>query len=216
MTSGIPNRARIAWLLTAFTTTVALCADLDANSLIRKLAKPAPATIEFLEARFSPLLKEPIVVSGNLGCEGPTSLDRHVTTPYREDTEIRGESVQVQREGQPVRSFALKHAPELRALLGSFAALLNGDPASVAQSFSTSAHGDEAHWTLELTPLDARTKKRLQHIIVDGSESTPHCFALASSDGAVSIMLLGESTHLKLPQPLTREWLEQQCGGGRS
>jgi hypothetical protein len=187
------------------------CADLDANELIRRLAKPAPATVDFVEVRFSPLLKEPVKVSGQLGYDGPTSLDRRVETPYRETTEIRGESVKVQREGEPVRSFALKRAPELRALLGSFAALLAGDPTAVAQSFTTAAQGDENRWHLSLQPSDAQAKKRLRRIDVAGNGTTPRCFALTSADGATSYMLLGEAAKTKLPEPITQAWFDQQC-----
>src|SRR5262249_47724907 len=197
MTSGIPtkpSRPRLVGLLllAMLLPAASWCADLDANELIRRLAKPAPATIEFVEVRFSPLLKEPVKVAGQLGYEGPTSLDRRVETPYHETTEIRGESVKVQREGEPARSFALKRAPELRALLGSFAALLAGDPTAVAQSFSIAAQGDDNRWHLSLQPTDAQARKRLRHIDVAGSGTTPGCFALASGDGATSYMLLGD------------------------
>ncbi len=83
-------------------------AALDADALVAKLARPAPASIAFTEVRLSPLLREPLVVSGELEFSGPTSLDRHVRQPYREDTAIRGESVRVEREGEPPRSFALE------------------------------------------------------------------------------------------------------------
>jgi hypothetical protein len=191
-------------------------ADLDATDLIRRLAKPAPATIEFVEVRFSPLLKEPVKVAGQLGYEGPTSLDRRVEAPYRETTEIRGESVRVQREGEPVRSFALKRAPELRALLGSFAALLAGDPTAVGKSFTIAAQGDDKRWHLSLQPIDAQTRKRLKSIDVAGAGTTPRCFSLASGDGATSYMLLGDASHAKLPEPLARQWFEQQCADAAS
>lgn len=150
-------------------------------------------------------------VAGQLGYEGPTSLDRRVATPYRETTEIRGESVKVQREGESARSFALKRAPELRALLGSFAALLAGDPAAVAQGFTIAAQGDENRWHLSLQPTQTQAKKRLKRIDVAGNGATPRCFALTSADGATSYMLLGEATKAKLPEPLTQAWFDQQC-----
>ena len=58
----------------------------DVEVLIRKLAREPPATIAFTEARFSPLLREPLIVSGELGYLGAGSFDRRVTTPYREST----------------------------------------------------------------------------------------------------------------------------------
>ena len=65
----------------------ALCATaaaLDADTLIGRLAKPVPATVAFREVRFSPLVNEPLIVAGELGYSGATSLDRRVTAPYQE------------------------------------------------------------------------------------------------------------------------------------
>ena len=189
----------------------ARAAELDAAALIQRLARPAPATIDFAEVRFSALLKQPLIVSGTLGYAGPATLDRHVTRPYREDTEIRGESVRVSREGEPVRSFALKRAPELSGLLTAFTALLAGDHDAVSREFDVAASGDEALWHIKLTPRDARVRKRVPGIDIDGRKDLPRCFAIANDNGGASVMLLGNAAHLELPQPLTREWLEREC-----
>lgn len=115
----------------------------DADALIARLAKPAPATVAFTEVRFSRLLREPLIVSGELGYSGPISLDRRIATPYREDTAIRGESVKVERQGEKPRSFALKHAPELRGLLSGFSAMLSGDATALRQNFAVTMTGDD-------------------------------------------------------------------------
>src|SRR5688572_22112296 len=134
----------------------------DADALIARLAKPAPATVTFTEVRFSRLLREPLIVSGELGYSGPTSLDRRIATPYREHTAIRGESVKVEREGEKPRSFALKHAPELRGLLSGFSAMLSGDTTALRQNFAVTMTGDDNAWILELTPTDAKALRRLR------------------------------------------------------
>lgn len=157
------------------------------------------------------MLKQPLIVSGTLGYAGPATLDRHVTKPYREDTEIRGESVRVSREGEPVRSFALKRAPELSGLLTAFTALLAGDRDAVGREFEIAASGDEATWQLKLTPRDARVRKRVPGIQIDGRKDLPRCFTIANDNGGASVMLLGAAAATELPQPLTREWLERWC-----
>jgi len=189
----------------------AAAAELEAAALIQRLAKPAPATIDFAEVRFSALLKQPLIVSGTLGYAGPATLDRNVTRPYREDTEIRGESVRVSREGEPVHSFALKRAPELSGLLTAFAALLAGDHDAVVREFEIAASGDEAVWQLMLTPRDARVRKRVPGIQINGRKDLPRCFTIVNDNGGASVMLLGIASHTELPQPLTREWLEREC-----
>jgi Outer membrane lipoprotein carrier protein LolA-like len=185
-------------------------AALDADALIAKLARPAPASVAFAEVRVSPLLREPLVVSGELEFSGPASLDRHVREPYREDTSIRGESVRVEREGEQPRSFALKRAPELRGLLTGFSALLTGDVPGLKRSFEVQAQGSDESWTLQLVPLDSRARRRLQKIEITGHESTPRCFSLLNADGGASVMVLGDAA-ASVPPKVTLESLKKLC-----
>lgn len=187
--------------------------DQDADALIARLARPEPATISFTEVRFSKLLRAPLIVSGDLGYSGPDSLDRRVTTPYREHTAIRGESVKVEREGEKPRSFALKHAPELRGLLSGFSAMLSGDAASLRQTFNVTLTGDDDSWQLELTPLDTRARRRLQRIEVVGQHSEPRCFSMTTADGASSVLLLGEAAREPVEPDVTPVALQRRCGG---
>lgn len=191
---------------------VSSASEHDADALIARLAKPAPASIEFTEVRFSRLVREPLIVSGELGYSGPTSLDRRVTTPYRENTSIRGESVKVEREGEKPRSFALKHAPELRGLLTGFSAMLSGDAAALRQTFTVefSESGDD--WTLKLSPKDTKAKRRLQRMDVVGTGTEPRCLSMITADGAKSVLLLGAASQEPVPKDVTEQAVYERCG----
>ena len=209
---AIPRAARrCAALLLCSAVTSVSGATLDADALISRLARVPPATIAFSEARFSPLLTEPLVVSGRLSYLGQGSFDRDLDIPYAEHTAIRGESVSVERAGEPPRTFALKRAPELGALLMSFVALLSGDAAAVAREFTMTASGDTAVWTIELTPMDARQRRRLQRIVVSGAENEPRCLAVIGQQGGGSVMLLGESAAAEVSSSTSLEALLQRC-----
>jgi len=203
--------ATLATLAVLVLATANAAEGIDVQALIARLARPAPATIDFTEIRFSPLLKQPLIVSGTLGYAAADSLDRHVVTPYREDTEIRGNAVRVTREGEPVRSFALKRTPELQGLLGAFTALLAGDHAAFERSFEIAAQGNDDDWQIALTPRDERLRKRVRQIRIEGSGNQPQCFWILNDNDAASAMLLGASADIELMQPLTREWLERKC-----
>ncbi|MBL8267656.1 LolA-related protein [Steroidobacter sp.] len=185
----------------------------EQDALIARLAKPAPATIAFTEVRFSKLLRAPLIVAGDLGYSGPESLDRRVTTPYREHTAIRGESVKVERDGEKPRSFALKHAPELRGLLSGFSAMLSGDAASLRKTFEVDMTGNDDAWTLKLTPLDSKARRRLQLIEVNGRQSEPRCFSMTTADGASSVLLLGNATMEPVLPEVTLVALQRRCAG---
>jgi len=187
--------------------------DRETDALIGRLARPAPATISFTEVRFSKLLRAPLIVSGDLGYSGPESLDRRVTAPYRESTLIRGESVKVERDGEKPRSFALKHAPELRGLLSGFSAMLSGDAASLRQTFDVEMTGNDDAWTLRLTPTDTKARRRLQQIEVNGHQSDPSCFSMTTTDGASSVLLLGAASADPVPADVTLIALQRRCSG---
>jgi hypothetical protein len=189
----------------------ATAAALDAQALIGRLAKPAPATVAFREVRFSTLVNEPLIVAGELVYTDATSLDRRVVRPYRETVAIRGESVRVEREGSPPRSFGLNRAPELRGLLSGFTALLAGDSAALERNFSIAANGSDAAWTLELTPIDKRARRRLQQIVVNGRADVPQCFTMLTANGGASVLLLGAAADRELPKPTTLEALKHLC-----
>ena len=225
-----PVQGRIRSLLAALTALVLLpyltwpfparsatteTQPLDAtqtNELIGKLARPAPASVAFTEVRLSPLLQKPLVVSGELGYSGPASLDRRVTQPYRELTTIRGESVRVEREGQPARSFALKRAPELRGLLNGFSSLLTGDANGLRTAFDVSAQRTDGDtWSITLTPLDAKALKRVKQLQAVGHGSEPTCFTLTTADSGASVMLLGAASQQPIPAQATTDQLETLC-----
>ena len=205
------QRVLLMLILLAPAGLIAAAESLDAQALISRLARPAPATIDFTEIRFSALLKQPVIVSGTLGYAGPNTLDRHVTSPYREETEIRGDAVKVKREGEPERSFAIRRSPELQGLLNTFSALLAGDHSVLNQSFAISASGSDDHWELQLKPRDPRFSKRVNTVNIQGHADLPECFWILNNDAGASVMLLGAASHTELPQPLTREWLERKC-----
>jgi hypothetical protein len=186
-------------------------AELDADALIRSLARPAPASVAFKEVRYSSLLREPLIVSGELGYSGPTDLQRKVLAPYHETTTITGESVRVERDGEAPRTFALKRAPELRGLLAGFSALLAGDVATLRRNFTVLLDGGEHSWNLQLTPVDANARQRVNRILVNGGTNTPKCFSTLNRDGGASVMLLGPAASTDLPKSATLDRLLTLC-----
>lgn len=184
----------------------------DSDALIARLARTPPASIAFVEVRFSTLLVEPLVVGGTLVYEGDGSLTRRVETPYREESAIRGETVRVERDGEEPRTFALRRAPELRGLLTGMIGLLAGDASFIGDHFAVTTTGDDERWRLDLTPTDDRLEQRLGDILVAGTGAETHCFAIRDKQGGASVMLLGAAAARPLPAPLALPLLLAHCG----
>jgi hypothetical protein len=163
----------------------------DPRQIVASLAREAPSSIAFTEARFSALLREPLIVSGTLGYLGPGSLERRVTSPYAETTTIRGDSVRIERDGEDARTFGLKRVPELKGFVAAFAGLLAGDAKELEQEFTLSATGDSHAWQLELVPKEARARRRIRSVIVSGRASEARCFAVLDTQGGGSVILVG-------------------------
>jgi len=183
----------------------------DVDALLHRLARPAPATTAFLEVHFSPLLSRPLIISGQMEYDGPDALARTVEKPYAEHTEIHGDQVSVVRGTGKPRTFSLQHAPELKTLLSSFAALLGGNRQQLEQSFALTVSGDESHWSMVLTPRDGRVTQRVSRITVSGAAGSPRCMTTAAPDGSVTIMLMEEAAQTTLAPDIDLAGLDRVC-----
>ena len=200
-----------ATLLAALLPAAGALGTPDSADIIKRLARPSPATVAFVEARFSPLLVTPLVVSGELDYEGAESLNRRVSEPYQENTTIRGEAVRVERAGQPPRTFSLHRAAELRGLVTGMTGLLAGNDELIAQHFKvTTKSSPDDTWRIDLSPTDGKIQKRLKGITVTGAGAEPHCFVIRDTQDGASVMLLGAAAKT-LPPTTTLADLLGSC-----
>jgi hypothetical protein len=213
MISG--TRLPLATSLLLLTSATGLASEFDTNVLLARLVRPGPDTTLFVEIRYSAMLTEPIVAAGELEHRVDGALVRRVTAPYRETTVLAGEGVLVMREGRKPRRLSLDRTPELRGMLASFGALLQGDRAMLERHFEVTAAGTDAGWHMELTPRDDKLKTRLARIQVDGANGDPRCFMMVEPDGDASLMALGIQDRSALPAALDRQSLLVWCANDK-
>lgn len=186
----------------------------DAAALIARLKRPVPASTAYTEVRFLHQLTRPLILRGELDYGGADKLGKRVDMPYRETTEISGGRVTMTRAGRAPRHFDLERAPELKALMGGFSALLGGDATALQLLYTISLVDNAPNWVLTLTPRDATLAAHLRAFVIDGAEAEPRCFILRQNDGDASVMLLGALAAAKLPQPTTPAALAAVCRAG--
>jgi hypothetical protein len=189
-------------------------AALDADALLKSLARPAPAVTPFVEVRYSKLLEQPIVVKGQLEYHEDGTLVRAVKDPFQERTEIKGETVTIARVGKAKRTFSLKRAPELRSMLGGFSAVLGGGRAELEKDFNIAVSGATSAWKISLTPKSPQAGKYVQDIAIQGASNEPHCIVATQPNEGASVMLVGKTAESKLPTPLSRDSLTSLCSKG--
>ncbi|MGH7747250.1 MAG: LolA-related protein, partial [Candidatus Dormibacteria bacterium] len=192
----------------------AAAAEPDAAALVAGLRQAAPARTAYTEVRFSSLLDRPLVLRGELTYPGPGRLGKRVDTPYREDTTIADGEVTVVRGARKPRHFSLSQAPELEGFLHGFLALLGGDANALAAKFTIAASGDATRWQLTLIPRDARLRRPVATIEVDGSGSHARCFVTREAGDDANVLLVGDLAAAKLLKPLTPASLATLCRGG--
>ncbi|HEX4479527.1 MAG TPA: LolA-related protein [Rudaea sp.] len=183
----------------------------DTATLIASLARPAPASTAYTEIHFARLLKDPLVLHGQLDYGGADKLGKRVDTPYKETTTIADGKATIAREGRGSKSFGLDRAPELQGLLASFSAMLGGDAETMNRYYDIGETISEKNWTLTLTPRSPDLAKHLKTVVIDGAAKEPRCFTLTQGDGDVSVMLLGDLAATTLPKPVTHAALDNLC-----
>jgi len=186
-------------------------ASVDAAALIASLARPAPASTAFTEVRFVRVLRKPLVLHGMLEYDGPGRLGKRVDAPYHEITTIADASVKVEREGRRPAQFDLERAPELKALLTGFSALLGGDAATLQQLYALELTRHAPSWRLTLVPRVPALARHLRALVVDGNGAEPVCFTSQLADGDSGVMLLGGRAAAQLPEPATAPALARLC-----
>jgi hypothetical protein len=183
--------------------------DRGLEALEQKLARTPPVSTEFVEYRFSHLLKKPLRSSGTLEYRADGVMVRNVVAPGRELTEVDGGQVRITRAGKPARTLSLQRAPQLRVLLGSFRALLEGRLSPLQQDFAVTLDENPPDWTLTLEPRDPGLARHLAHIEVHGSGDRPACVEAVEPDGDGALTLFtAPPAGNTLP---TRADVERQC-----
>lgn len=188
----------------------------DTDALLGRLARPTAETTVFVEARFSSLLKTPLVVAGELEHRKDGALVRRVLEPYRETTTVQGENVTLEREGSRPRSFSLDRAPELRGILSSFDAMLKGDRQALERLFEIDASESGMTWHIDLVPRSDKLRGRLSNLRIDGYADHPNCITMEEPDGDATVMVIGASNRNAIPVPLGLKELRSWCGGIRT
>jgi hypothetical protein len=157
------------------------------------LARTPPVSTGFVEYRFSHLLKKPLQTRGTLEYRADGVLARTVASPYQETTVVDGDTVRIRRGNKPERTLSLQRAPQLRVLLGSFRALLEGKLTPLASDFEITLDDRDPDWTLTLQPKDPRLSKHLARIRMHGTGDRPGCMEAVEPDGDAAITLLEDT-----------------------
>mgnify|MGYP003673223961 CR=1 FL=1 len=181
--------------LTSTFSTAALAAPLSLAQLMASLAKSPQGAATFTETKTISILEQPIESSGELLFIAPDRLEKRTLKPRTETVVLDGDILTVER-GSRKHVLPLKNYPEVAGMIESIRATLAGDRTALEKIYHLALNGDHERWALELTPLDAKVRKVIARIRIEGTKDVVRSVNILQADGDSSLMTIE-----KLPLP---------------
>ncbi|WP_376692907.1 LolA-related protein [Wenzhouxiangella sp. EGI_FJ10409] len=157
------------------------------ESLDELVAAVAPegdrAELDFRETRQSPLLSEPLVVTGRMWRNRRGQLVRETVEPRQATYTLTSSMIVIERPGQSPRNHSLAHVPELAVLYHGLSALLGGDADALRERFEHELRHEETGWRLLLRPRDESLAERVTALSLSGEADRLQRFELELADG---------------------------------
>lgn len=160
------------------------------ESLMAALAQQSAGEARFTEIKTLASLKQPLVTEGVLRYRYPDSLEKSAEKPRAERFVIRGDSMEIYRDGKLKRQVLLAGYPALQNFVNSFIATVGGDLEALRKYYELSLDGSKQGWTLLLTPIDAELQRVVKHITVRGKEGVIESFETLQPNDDRSVMLI--------------------------
>jgi hypothetical protein len=179
-------------LLATLLFGAANAADGDLDQLMAMLAQRQHGHVQFVEQEFLALLDHPLESSGEMRYDAPDRLEKRTLAPHQETLLLAGGVLTLDR-GKSHRVIDLQSYPQARALIESIRDTLAGDRAGLEQLFTLDFAGSLAKWTLNLTPKDAKVKRSVAQVRIEGAQDQVLKVEIRQADGDRSLMTLRPS-----------------------
>jgi len=159
------------------------------DAVMQSMAARPHGHAVFTESQYLALLKTRLESSGDLYFRFPDHLEKVTRRPAPESLVIDSGTLTVTR-GKMHHTVALAAYPQLAVFIDSIRATLAGDRAALERSFTLQFAADGPHWTLSLTPRDAKLAALVRQIRIDGSGDAISTVETLRADGDRSVMVI--------------------------
>ncbi len=171
-------------ILIAATASAEGTPDSDLDHLLATLAAAQQtAELHFRERRESPLLSEPLIVTGRLWRNPQGQLVRQTTKPREATYTLTANMIMINRPGQAPRNYSLGHVPELAVLYHGLSALLSGNAHALRERFEHELGRTDDGWLLSLAPRDPALAEKVESLAISGQGDKLERFELKLADG---------------------------------
>jgi hypothetical protein len=140
-----------------------------ARGILSQLQAPPATVLPFVELRKNKLLKEPMVLVGEIDFSTTEKLSKRITSPFIERVTISSIAVEIERDGE-TRRLPLKRKRGLAELYSGLKALMEKDVDTLLTLFDVESVTVTDGWAIVLIPANSNLEKSLQRMIVSGTE----------------------------------------------
>jgi outer membrane lipoprotein-sorting protein len=181
--------ALLAASLLAGTAHAEGSSDWTLDRLMSTLARNKSGRATFTETKYLSIAEQPVESSGELVFIAPDHLEKHTLRPKPEHMVIDGDKLTIERNQRKV-TMPLTQYPELSAFIESIRATLAGNRFALEAVYTVAIAGRGDDWTLTLTPIDARMRKVVSTVTLDGTRDMLRTVTIRQADGDHSLMRL--------------------------
>lgn len=175
-------RHRASWIAAVALLWAMPAMALSLEDLAQRFARVSKSRATFEETKYVAALTEPLVRRGTLAFDAPGRLEMRVERPFPERVEIDGDALTIETRRGTSRT-SLASQPLLAAWIESLRATLAGDVTALSSRFHADLAGDDAHWVLALTPLDAGLRAVVRRIEIEGAGAQISRYEIAEERG---------------------------------
>ena len=167
-------------------------ADRSLDAVLAQLALKQHGHAEFVEQHFLAVLDRPTESSGEMRFDAPDRLEKRTLVPRPETMLLAGGILTVDK-GKTHRVVDLHAYPQVQPFIESIRATLAGDRPALERLFTLEFTGDIARWTLTLLPKDAKVKRTVAQVRIDGAKDQLSKVEIRQPDGDRSVLTLRPS-----------------------
>jgi hypothetical protein len=144
--------------------------EITAKEILSRVQTPTNVAIPFVERRKNQLLKEPLVLSGEIDFSAGDSLTKRITSPFSERVTISRTAVEIERDGQ-TRRLSLKRKKGLTEFYEGLKALFGKDVETLMTLFDVESVSAGDAWEIVLIPANSNLEKSLERMTIGGYKS---------------------------------------------
>lgn len=159
------------------------------DQLMAALAHGANGRATFTERKYLAVVDIPIDSSGELRFVPPDRLEKRTLKPSPETMLLDGDTLTLER-GNRKQVLQLQDYPGVAGMIGSIRATLAGDRKALEKVYHLKLDGTAEHWSLLLTPRDAKVAQVVSEIRIEGRRDEVRSVEIEQAGGDHSVMTI--------------------------